>query len=581
MAAVTPSTPGSTPVPAAPTSTVTSPSATSTTSDGGTQSPTDAPSSTTTPDVTSTQTLPPTTVTETVTSTGTPKTSTVTSTSTSTSTQTQWISQPAAASGDVPWGLAAIGLIVLVAATAGFLVWFRRTRDAGKRAFGKATDRLRTSYDAPSRVVPDDPPPVIARRSDASDDPAIARNTELLAFVTQLGEAMLDVSAPMAQVNHTLRKVTSANGVADASIITLPTALFVSLPDVQGSATAAIAAGERAVDLGQMHGIMEVADQASTGRLSPRDGLARLHAIAEARSPYPAVVQVLGYAAMSVGVALLLGADPLDLLVAAVLGSVTAVVLRATARISTVYSAMVVLGTSFAVAALTFLLARTGWDINPLAALVPPLLTFLPGAQLTNGTIDLATSQIVSGAARLAAGFMQLVLLALGITAAASLVGVPAGLVEGAGRSSLGSIAPWIGVLVYGAGTVYFKAARKGSRRWILLVLVIGYAGQVVGGLLFGSAVSALVGAFFLTPAAMIVSTRPTGPPPLVSFLPAFWMLVPGALGLVGVTTALGGGSAATTFITMATTLVSISLGVLGGLAVARPFEDRLRELQA
>jgi hypothetical protein len=38
------------------------------------------------------------------------------------------------------------------------------------------------------------------------------------------------------------------------------------------------------------------------------------------------------------------------------------------------------------------------------------------------------------------------------------------------------------------------------------------------------------------TPVAYLVERRPSAPPALVSFLPAFWLLVPGALGLIGVT---------------------------------------------
>ncbi|PWJ25088.1 uncharacterized membrane protein YjjP (DUF1212 family) [Branchiibius hedensis] len=451
---------------------------------------------------------------------------------------------------------------MVLAAIAAGVVWWVKTRTVGRRAAGQPVEA----------TPPADSP--------AQDSPGDRR--DLLRFLTVLGEAMLDISAPLIQVNHTLRKVATAGGAPQAAIITLPTALLVSVSGVEDSATAAVGAGERDIDLGQMQGITEVADQASDGRLTPRDGLARLSAIADADYPYPAVVQIAGYAAMSIGIALLLGANPLDLAVAAVLGILTALVLRWTARIEPVYSAMVVLATSFIVAVITFLLARTGWDLNPLAVLIPPLITFLPGAQLTNGTIDLVTKQIVSGSARLTAGLMQLALLAVGITAAASLLGVPASLTRNAGQSFFGPLAPWAGVLIYGVGLVFYKAARPGARRWILLVLVVAYAGQVVGGVLFGSAVSAMVGAFFMTPAAMIVSTRPTGPPPLVSFLPGFWLLVPGALGLVGVTTAVGGGSTAVaTLVTTGTTLVTISLGVLAGLAVARPFEDRLRARSA
>lgn len=519
--------------------------------------PTDGETTTTTPAGTGGTTEPQTTQSP-VDSTATTTTVTATTTTTTTSKTVEWISRPASSGGDVPWPLGLTGVIVVLAAIAAGIVWYVKTRATGRRAAGRPAKPEATPQ-SPQPTSPND------RR-------------DLLRFLTVLGEAMLDISAPLIQVNHTLHKVATVGGEPQAEVITLPTALLVSVPGGDDAATAAIGAGERDIDLGQMQGITEVADQASEGQLSPRDGLARLTAIADADYPYPPVVQVAGYAAMSVGLALLLGANPLDLLVAAVLGALTALVLRWTSRIESIYSVMVVLGMSFVVASIAFLLARTGWDLNLLAALVPPLITFLPGAQLTNGTIDLVTKQIVSGSARLASGLMQLVLLAVGITAAASLVGVPASLARTSGQSFFGPLAPWAGVLIYGVGLVFYKAARPGARRWILLVLVIAYAGQVVGGVLFGSAVSAMVGAFFMTPAAMIVSTRPTGPPPLVCFLPAFWLLVPGALGLVGVTSAVGGGaSAAATLVTTGTTLVTISLGVIAGLAVSRPIEDRLR----
>ena len=73
-----------------------------------------------------------------------------------------------------------------------------------------------------------------------------------------------------------------------------------------------------------------------------------------------------------------------------------------------------------------------------------------------------------------------------------------------------------------------------------------------------------------MTPVAVLVSLRREGPPSIVSFLPAYWLLVPGALGLVGVTTLLDGDTnGLDTLVTTITTMVAISLGVLAGLALA------------
>jgi uncharacterized membrane protein YjjB (DUF3815 family) len=91
----------------------------------------------------------------------------------------------------------------------------------------------------------------------------------------------------------------------------------------------------------------------------------------------------------------------------------------------------------------------------------------------------------------------------------------------------------------------------------------------VVGGLFFGGVMSAFIGALLMTPVAMFAATRPSGPPALVGFLPGFWLLVPGALGLVGVTSVLGNGAQAlNTVVTAGTTMVAISLGVLAGIAL-------------
>jgi len=184
--------------------------------------------------------------------------------------------------------------------------------------------------------------------------------------------------------------------------------------------------------------------------------------------------------------------------------------------------------------------------------------------------IELVTGQMISGAGRLAAGAAQLVLLGLGILAAAALVGVPAIEVADAPRP-LGPAGPWIAVAVFGLGIVMNQCARPTSLGWILLVLYVAYGAQVLGGLAFGGVLSAFVGAAAMTPAAALVAKQRTGPPMIVSFTPAFWLLVPGALGLVGVAALLHGDDSGMSIVTSTVeTLVAIALGVLVGRALSR-----------
>ena len=530
-----------------------------------------------------------------------------TPTPTSTSVEVPWTTDPAVQSSDIPLGAIVLAVLVLVGAAVALALAVRRARaaraatgmegvreppalttaigvlDAGTRP---TTVLSRSSSDAPTTVLPglaDDPTAVLGAVPAGGDagppgaaptdpvtglpehDPAI----DTVRFLLVLGEAMVDSSAPVVQVTQTLERVGAINGAPDAEVVALPTALLVSVPGRTATQTAASTAGWRQLRLHQVQDVLAVADLAEAGAIGPVDGTARIREAVSAAPLYDALVRVLGYVAVCTGLAMILGGGPLDAAVAAVLGAAIAVIQLTAARMPSAYQALVVLTCAFVVSGAVFLLARTGLDIGLLAPLVAPLVTFLPGALLTTAAIDLATRQMIAGSARLAAGGMQLVLLALGITGAAALVGVPATELTAGQEPLLGWVGPWLGVLVFGVGVVFHHCARRPALPWILLVLVVAYAGQVLGGLFFGGVFSAFVGALLMTPVAMYAATRPTGPPTLVGFLPGFWLLVPGALGLVGVTSILGDSAdALSTVVTAGITMVAISLGVLAGIAL-------------
>jgi uncharacterized membrane protein YjjP (DUF1212 family)/uncharacterized membrane protein YjjB (DUF3815 family) len=454
-------------------------------------------------------------------------------------------------------------------------------RDGGAEPAGAEVVGLVAVSDADDRAagttapVPQVAPvsPGAGSRARTGADPQLT-----VRFLVRLGEAMVDSSSPIAQVNGTLERIAAVNGLPGTAVVTFPTALMVSVPDGQTVRTAVATAGSQALRLDQVADVLDLAQDAVRGDVEPAEGLDRLAAVLESAPPSTGRRRALGYVLVAAGLSLVLGGGWLDVLLAAVLGGVVSVVTRLTRRMPTVYQGLLTGACAFLVAVPVFLLVRTGLPVGLLAPLIGPLVTFLPGALLTTGVIDLATRQMIAGSARLAAGVMQLVLLALGITAAAGLVGVPSTEMGSSGGHPLGWAAPWIGVLVYAVGVVLNNDARTAALPWITLVLVVAYAGQVVGGLLLGASVSSFVGALAMTPVAMVAATRPTGPPFLVTFLPGFWVLVPGALGLVGVASALDGASAqaVTTIVTTGVSMVAICLGVLAGLALGSGLQRRL-----
>jgi uncharacterized membrane protein YjjP (DUF1212 family) len=396
-------------------------------------------------------------------------------------------------------------------------------------------------------------------------DPATALTVR---FCVQLGEAMIDATSPVAQVQDAVEEVARVNGLSRLEVVALPTALLLSTPDDPRTGTVAVGTGYRTLRLDQVQDVLEVADEARTGAVRPAEGLERVQRALAAPAPYGPWQRAGGYALLAAGLGLVLGGSLVDVLLAALLGALVAGFERLTSRWASFYQGVVVLVSAFGVSVAVFSLARTGLDLTLLPALVAPLVIFLPGALLTTAVIDLATRQMIAGAARLAAGAMTLVLLALGIVGGANLVGIPTTALTAAGDQALGWAGPWVGVLAYGFGVSVRHCARRRAVPWILVVLLVAYAGQVLGGVLFGSTVSAFVGALAMTPVALVAARHPAGPPAMVSFLPAFWLLVPGALGLVGVTSVIDvstdRGIAAV--VTAGTTMVAISLGVLTGL---------------
>jgi uncharacterized membrane protein YjjB (DUF3815 family) len=218
---------------------------------------------------------------------------------------------------------------------------------------------------------------------------------------------------------------------------------------------------------------------------------------------------------------------------------------------------------------------RRGIPVDPLHALVPPLVTFLPGGILTLGMVELAYGDMVSGASRLIAGFVQLVLLAFGLAIGAVLVGyVPADLVYSAGdyaKVTWAPGAPWAGVLVFGVGVYLHFSAPRNSLQWMILVLLMAFAAQRLAVGVFGSEISGFFGTLVATPLGYLIQLRFRGPPAAVTFLPSFWLLVPGALGLLSVTRMLSDRSAGVDgLVTVMFVITSIALGTLVGASLYR-----------
>jgi uncharacterized membrane protein YjjP (DUF1212 family) len=390
----------------------------------------------------------------------------------------------------------------------------------------------------------------------------------LLELMCRLGQAYLACGEQTAKVEQFLRRTASANGI-EARVVAFPTALFITLHDGGAEQATLAERPTRELRLDQVAEVYALGDEIQRGAVAPREAVEQLaEALRKAPRFGPAGI-VVGHTILTVGLALVLMPAPKNLATAALLGALVGM-LKVLNRDQPVLAVPLSVVAAALVSALVFQAVKLGLPVDSRYVLVPPLVAFLPGAMLTLGMAELAYGDMVSGSSRLINGFVQLVLLAFGLAAGAALVGLtperlakPPEQIEGAWW------VPWVGVVVFGVGVYLHFSAPRRSLLWMLLVLLCAFAGQRLTADVFGNEISGFFGTLVATPLGYLIQFRFRGPPAMVTFLPSFWLLVPGSLGLLSVTRMLSDRAAGLDGLVSALfAFTSIALGTLMGASL-------------
>jgi len=131
-------------------------------------------------------------------------------------------------------------------------------------------------------------------------------------------------------------------------------------------------------------------------------------------------------------------------------------------------------------------------------------------------------------------------------------------------------------VIIFGAGVYLHFSAPQRSFWWVLLVLLVVFAVQQLAAAVFSSEISGFFGMLVATPLGYLIQTRFRGPPAMVTFLPSFWLVVPGSLGLRSVTHMLSDRTAGIDgLITVVFAIASIALGTLVGASLYKAVTEQ------
>ena len=402
-----------------------------------------------------------------------------------------------------------------------------------------------------------------------------APDVGVTAMLGELGAALLAASQATSDVEETLDRLARQYDRADLRVFVLPTIVMVEDPRRASSQTSLFAADGTALRLDQVDAVERLVRQASQSTPSPQDVVARLSAIRSAPPRFGPVLTVFGYTLLTVGFGLVLNPTLTALPVYVLLGVVVGSIVLIGARVATLSLILPVL-TAFSVTLLISVLVRPLVHDDVLRLVAPSLVSFLPGLTLTIAAVELTSGQMMAGASRLVSGIARLGLLAFGVYAGISLAGEPPP--PTTAPVQLGAWAPWAGIVLVALGYYLYSAAPRRSLLWILYALVVAYSAQLLGDALVGAEMSGLVGALIVIPAVMLAGRLAASPSTAVMLTCAYWLLVPGAMGFIGLSEAASGTSGATdTILRTFGSLTAIAIGMLLGAGLSRDVMAMLR----
>lgn len=392
-----------------------------------------------------------------------------------------------------------------------------------------------------------------------------------------LGTGLLAGGMPVHEVEEDVHEAALALGHDGIEVAASPNGLWVALRSGDATTFESVDGGVR---LDQLAEVTAVHAGLTSGVLSPTDALARLAVLRQRPHRYKAYGLPLGIFLIGTGVALVLTPAWSSVIFAAVISQVVTGLLMLSGRTHLVGTLMPFLA-AFAAAVAAFGAAEAGLIDAPLWTLVPPIAVLLPGALIVTGLTELSAGSMVAGTSRLAYGGTQLLLAALGVGAAVGVVGVPLSLINGQRPAELGLWAPLLGLLCVAVGISLLESVPPSLIPALLLTIVATVIAQELGrsmgqGLWLGAFLGACAASLVAT---LVEFVRPQVPR-IVAFLPSFWLLVPGSLGLVSVAQIESSPTAGVLAAAEVLVIVaSIALGVLVGAGLAHPLRDIARRL--
>ena len=283
------------------------------------------------------------------------------------------------------------------------------------------------------------------------------------------------------------------------------------------------------INLRTLCAVDDIAERVISGALNAESGARALTLASAPVSPARLWLEtLLGFTLASAGVAALLRAAWIEILLAATIGAVLGLLhltLGVRRRFASGLDALCAIVAAFLVTS-----AAHFFVIDYRRALLASVIVLIPGLGITSAAAEIATQHLVSGTARMAGALATLLKLAFGALVGAELAKI-------LGMTALASVpqptpewVAWTGLLLSATSfAVLFKALPK-DYPLAIGAAILGYASTRVGGDLYGAEFGVFFAGLIVALTANIYARLSRRPGALIR-LPGIILLVPGSVG--------------------------------------------------
>lgn len=394
-------------------------------------------------------------------------------------------------------------------------------------------------------------------------------------FISLLARRLHETGATSPRLERAIVQVSQRLGLACDSLST-PTSMLLSFREIGDPSdyparhTQVLRMDPGDIDLGRMARVDAIAEQVASGEIGIDEGRRLLVDLPPRQGLTWDLLTLAAFATTAAVVVTMLRGGWVDVLAAAVLGTLVGLIAMFSARSRSAAASLEVVA-AFMATLLATLFAQHVVPLTVNAVVIASLIVLLPGLTLTTAAVELAQQHLVSGVARFAGALTTLLKLAFGSIAATHLL-MAFGSAPTAVPAPVPGWTPWIGVGFAGlAFAVLFRAAPRDAPL-VIAAAAISYAVSASVGSVYGAEFAAFSGALVIAVLSNLYGQLRNRPGALVR-VPGIILLVPGSVGYRSVffvferDVYLG----IDTSISMLVLLASLTAGLLFGNMLLRP----------